>query len=507
MTAAIHPKGSPFEQEKLFFDICEAAQEEPLQGDILRGFKKMSDTEEFQAVFGSENFEDKDRIANAFFALHKNVTAFCSDYRGKWKLEQVRKVIEKTALLKRFFCASLQELEQDFQSRTWAKDLSFVFGQRTASAGYESPDREADRERLLILIQEHNDKFCSQTPPGGDGSLGFAERLDLKAGDETYVRADLHGDLACLLSQLKVLREAGYLDKDFRCRPAFYMIFLGDYMDRGPNDLEVLTLLLALHIKNPNSVFLLRGNHEDRAIYLNTLKYKGLDSHFLKISALYGSFPVALCAGVRRSSQYVHFSHGLFSAWSRLDVLFTKEAASRMPIQKPEEPIVDLETVSEEKRPFFARVNELIKMDKTTYGYTYGDVGTTTGPCARGGGILQLSAADVYAYGQVAAGSTATLELFIRGHQHELTVLSLGGSDAEKRAIVITMPTGTAGGFFGEGTSFPFQPLQGLLLRAQERIQDWEKRNVLMRGRGNGVESWIQGQPHNIFEPNLPFSS
>ncbi len=69
---------------------------------------------------------------------------------------------------------------------------------------------------------------------------------------------DLHGQFYDLLNLLSP--EIG------NTPPHTSYIFLGDFVDRGHNSVETLTLLLCLKLKYPGHVTLLRGNHESRQI-------------------------------------------------------------------------------------------------------------------------------------------------------------------------------------------------------------------------------------------------
>lgn len=91
-------------------------------------------------------------------------------------------------------------------------------------------------------------------------------------GAKLYAIGDIHG-CADLLDALidKIEKDAGGLD-------AAQLIFLGDYVDRGPDSKGVLDRLIALKARAPRTVFL-KGNHE--AIMLDFLKDPSETLHWL----------------------------------------------------------------------------------------------------------------------------------------------------------------------------------------------------------------------------------
>ncbi len=73
-------------------------------------------------------------------------------------------------------------------------------------------------------------------------------------GSRTFAVGDIHGDLAALETLFRRLPELTADDT---------VVFLGDYVDRGPDSAGVVRWIRDLAARGPAKVVALRGNHED----------------------------------------------------------------------------------------------------------------------------------------------------------------------------------------------------------------------------------------------------
>jgi 3',5'-cyclic AMP phosphodiesterase CpdA len=130
------------------------------------------------------------------------------------------------------------------------------------------------REEIKELLNEAENMFASET-----------KLIQLESGRVIFV-GDTHGDLE---ATEKIIHT--YL------KPENKLVFLGDYVDRGPASLENINLLLEQKIEHPDSLYLLMGNHECYAVFnfYPADFWEGLDVELRqRYSAVLSTLPLAV---------------------------------------------------------------------------------------------------------------------------------------------------------------------------------------------------------------------
>lgn len=147
----------------------------------------------------------------------------------------------------------------------------------------------------------------------------YIQKIIIPEKSTLFLWGDTHGSIHSLVRCLQNLQFKGYIDDQFTILTSnTYLIFLGDFVDRGYYNVEVLYILMRLHIANPQNVILIRGNHED--INVNSNAHIGiikqmnhLNYHIPSILyRLYDMLPIAayLGCGNNHDRPYIMCCHG-----------------------------------------------------------------------------------------------------------------------------------------------------------------------------------------------------
>ncbi|MGB9714366.1 MAG: metallophosphoesterase family protein [Candidatus Bathyarchaeales archaeon] len=116
---------------------------------------------------------------------------------------------------------------------------------------------EIQHRQFVEVIDNTIEVLSSEN--GRVGNFEIVGRLvKLEPVGEALVMGDLHGDIESLID---ILKDSNFIQKMSQNKQAF-LIFLGDYGDRGAYSAEVYYTVLKLKLLFPKQVILMRGNHE-----------------------------------------------------------------------------------------------------------------------------------------------------------------------------------------------------------------------------------------------------
>ncbi|HAU30678.1 TPA: hypothetical protein DCW54_03565 [Candidatus Dependentiae bacterium] len=155
----------------------------------------------------------------------------------------------------------------EFTLRAYAKDDSEqAINEQIASNVDLGKDQRSALQKLqdqfIQLMETEVAKKQENITPG----MACVEKVTLPADAKVIMHGDLHGNFQSLKTILTKAITDGLITTDLKLVGNTFFFCLGDYTDRGASGLEVWVLLMQLKLKNPDKVFLLKGNHEDITI-------------------------------------------------------------------------------------------------------------------------------------------------------------------------------------------------------------------------------------------------
>jgi hypothetical protein len=91
----------------------------------------------------------------------------------------------------------------------------------------------------------------------------FIQKIEVKESSKLVVFGPVQGAYHGLVRYFEKLKELGIMDENLVIkRPDYYLIFLGNVVNRSPYTLEIFSILLELLKKNPENVVYLKGTNE-----------------------------------------------------------------------------------------------------------------------------------------------------------------------------------------------------------------------------------------------------
>ncbi len=160
-------------------------------------------------------------------------------------MEEAQKDSDKA---KRFVFEQVQLLPSEERSKVNAKLIESITDQMTK-------EKWVGQGKMKATIQEMNDASgISQEIPTHEGNVIF---LPKNAG-RVVALGDIHGDL----KTVKQVLEKEHVLEDLTAGKPVQVVFMGDLIDRGTKDTEVMEAILSLKYLFPDHITIMKADHE-----------------------------------------------------------------------------------------------------------------------------------------------------------------------------------------------------------------------------------------------------
>ena len=171
-------------------------------------------------------------------------------------------------------------------------------------------------DQLNNLIRKIKDLYLntlSQMP----GNYVLKEYFSEKS--KVIYLGDYHSSIHSLIIVIKYLQSINILQENYELSDNYYIVFLGDIVDRGPYGIECLYIIyLLFYINNQEiqKIFVLNGNHEEKNVYqdygFENEMEKQLDSSKNILEEIIQYLPLALFIknNDNYNAKWYQFCHG-----------------------------------------------------------------------------------------------------------------------------------------------------------------------------------------------------
>lgn len=266
--------------------------------------------------------------------------------------------------------------------------------------------------------------------------VGYGQAWHLPEHSKILTVGDIHGSFMSLLRLMRRWVLEGKMSEEFMLAPGYFLVCIGDYVDRNLYSTECLFLLVMIALKNYGKVALLRGNHEAIEINMDFMNY-GIYAFYKELEIKYRSSLQDIFVVLKKFYDLLPLTHYVVCGDTRLQFVHAgiEPKFSPKALLLREVPVVSIHKNHLQRPLDHARFSnylwmDVLHLDTERRGLLENDNGCMLieeslasrlfSASSRGSGVF---CADVFAVRRIL--EMQLVHALIRGHQDSIAVLAL----------------------------------------------------------------------------------